>query len=62
MLRISLDHLQNFDDQLSQQLRKQPAKFLPHFENAVQEVYRNNYYSAIQGLGEIAGVDNVPKF
>jgi DNA replicative helicase MCM subunit Mcm2 (Cdc46/Mcm family) len=46
MLRVSLDHLQNFDDTLTQCLRKNPAKYLPSFEAAVQEVYRINYNDA----------------
>lgn len=55
-----MDHLQNFDEQLSQQLRKQPADFLPAFERAVQNVYRNNYHD-LAGSG-IAGIDTVPTF
>lgn len=62
MLRVSLDHLQNFDDNLTQCLRKNPAKYLPSFESAVQEVYRMNYYSGASGIADIAGVDNLPTF
>ena len=62
MLRISMDHLLNFDNELSKQLRNQPATYLPEFERAIQNVYRNNYQASVEGQDEIAGIDSTPTF
>ena len=42
--RFNLSHLINFDDQLTEQFRMQPAQMLKAFEDAVQEIYKTEIF------------------
>jgi DNA replication licensing factor MCM5 len=41
-LRVSLEHILNFDEPLSALLRRQPTQVLPALEKAIQRVFKNH--------------------
>jgi DNA replication licensing factor MCM5 len=38
-----LEHILNFDEPLSELVRKQPVQVIPAFERSIEAVYRNHY-------------------
>jgi DNA replicative helicase MCM subunit Mcm2 (Cdc46/Mcm family) len=44
-LKVDMDDLNNFDEQLSLTLRSYPSEYIPVFEKAVQQVYKTHYFS-----------------
>ena len=48
-MKISMQLLLNFDENLATRLRHEPEAMIPVLETAIQRVYRNNYHGAISG-------------
>ena len=57
-MKISMQLLLNFDENLATRLRQEPETMIPVLETAIQRVYRNNYHEAISG----DAFSPVPKF
>ena len=43
-LRIEMEHLMAFDDPLVSMFRRNPAKYIKIFEEAVAIIYKNDFY------------------
>ncbi len=55
-LRVSMEHLLNFDENLAELLRSQPTQVLNSLEQAIGTVYKNHYAE------ENSGFENSPNF
>ena len=55
-LRVSMEHLLNFDENLAELLRSQPTQVLNSLEQAIGTVYKNHYAE------ENFGFDTSPNF
>ena len=42
-LRVSLEHIVNFDEPLATLMRRQPTQVIPALEKAIARVYKNHY-------------------
>jgi DNA replication licensing factor MCM5 len=55
-LRVSMEHLLNFDENLAELLRSQPTQVLQSLEQAIGTVYKNHY------ADESFGFEDTPSF